>query len=628
MSAVIIRFLRINKEWFYRLGAAALPLLFTALWLSHNHQLPSSDATDYYGTAYKIYQQSLQQGIWYSLLHLERGWRPVFFPTLLVPFYFLGKGNAFFVYQGFALLAVFSSAFYLYCLLRLALNQLGALVAVNLLCLLPFFQVPILTFFSESALFPCLIAALYHLLQSQYFTNKKQTIAFTIATTLAISIRPVEAISHLFLIWTAFVYVGKRKHYFSAREIALLIAIATSILFLFIECIGLHFINHYPFQPIDGGPFDIHLAKIIHHLLLVVTCLLLMTWSLFAWINRKTNIHAPFSSSTLLRVGSSILLINFLWFAPFAFRTFLWVYRTSIGDIAQQSLTEPRAAIYLAVIHFIQQEGTFICLGTFIIACLTAILLLKQTIKVCTSAVFIYLALLIPISIWEVLFTVQVSSRKLSIAFPAAIACLLLVALQRGRFFYCRLFSVLILCLVQFWLALSVMMPEAIISKSLYPMPNTVVPNPHDVALKFMNIQAKRYALKNIALAVNVESALPVDPFLLRVMAQLTQSPLQLAYLYYSFFSQEAMQFLLQKSDAIFLADKKEEMEITEAAKQHYIKKFKEEKNQTLKGFYQLLIYYAQGNLQKLGFRVGPCLLFKAADHEEYQGCLLLKMPH
>src|SRR5204862_1266363 len=98
-----------------------LPVCFTIMWLMANHQLPGNDASNYLATAISIFQQKAQGGFFSLLQHAftERGWRPIFFPDLAVPFLLIFEGNLYLAYACTAILSLVAALVYIYLFLRL-----------------------------------------------------------------------------------------------------------------------------------------------------------------------------------------------------------------------------------------------------------------------------------------------------------------------------------------------------------------------------------------------------------------------------------------------------------------------------------------------------------------------------
>src|SRR5439155_14708168 len=64
-----------------------IPLAFVAIWHRINTVIPNDDFGEYFETGQRIYkefQSSTSKGL--VAIYLLRGWRPIFFPVIAVPF--------------------------------------------------------------------------------------------------------------------------------------------------------------------------------------------------------------------------------------------------------------------------------------------------------------------------------------------------------------------------------------------------------------------------------------------------------------------------------------------------------------------------------------------------------------
>ncbi|GEM_PF-2128906 len=639
-NRIFIRQAQNHNEIIFLILAAILPVFFTMIWLFTNSQLPTADATDYLVTGHTIYHHFTDNGIWYGLLHfdIERGWRPIFFSVFTVPFLLISKGNVSFAYQAVALGCVLASAIYVYLLSRLVLDRVSSIIAANLICLLPLVQMPVLQFYAEAALFPVVIGTLYHLIQSDYFRVKKHMYGFIICFSLAIVIRPVEAVTELFFVLIVFLSAGWYRGVFSLKQIMTVIALGFSSLYLLLFNAGTHFISHYPFQPIDGGVYDIKLAKSINLTLTATLYCVILTWGGLAWMNftaqgRRlcTGTGKPLSDPPLIFAFAAVFVLVMLWFLPHAFQTYVWVYRTSFGDLAEMSVKMlMKKPVWEVLRYFTFLESAIVVEGILLVGLAGLMAAGKQKWRdVFLSYPFIYLLLLIPFPVWEVLKTVQTAPRKMNLAFPAFILALLMIGLQRGKLWKLRAFSVTILLALQFGFALGLVYPAISGIKSYvaklgsYPEPVRLQPNPHDEVIRFLDQQAKHYHLQHIAIEVNAESTLPVDPFLVIMMNRISNKTYTIGYPYLSTYTDVELE-KINGNDAVFLADKKSDMVVSDAAAKMYHERFETEANATLKAMYRFLYYFSMNKLDEIGWKLGPCMTTRAFDNNEYLGCLLI----
>ncbi|MCD6038607.1 MAG: hypothetical protein K0S27_7 [Gammaproteobacteria bacterium] len=608
------------------------PLFFTVMWLLKNTQLPASDAASYLLTAIEHHKHFEHRGFWscaYSC-YVHRGWRPIFFPVLLSPFLIISFGNLLIGVGLFALSCVVATVIYVYLLLRLQLDRLSAIVVTNLIGLLPLLQTQIVEFYAESALFPCIIGGVYHLIQSNYFRHRKHAISFAICLTLAIIIRPVEAVTHLIFVLGLFFFLGCYKRILNVKQIIVVLTLASAALSVFLAaCLW------NPTQFID-----MRMTMLLHYLFISAVVSTLFFYLVFALLSIKKN--KVVIKANVVPVFFISFLLVILWFFPYASKTAEWIYRTSIGDVAMATtrLVSQKFPIWAELVLQTDAEGRMIVLGAALLAIAGGVLACMQhQPKVFYSLPVIYLLLVIPFPLFEVLFTVQDINRKLSIAFPALIMAMLIVGLYKGSFWVVRFSSAVLLLIGQFSLLMVGTFSKVPFDPFLknmmgysMPRPITIYPNPHGIVEKFLTNQAKKYQLRNIAIAVNPNTVGPIDPFLLSTMVHASKNAYSVPYAYFSTFSPANPLKLSHNKevDALFLSDASENMGISMLAASAYSKKYASEKNPSLKTFYEFLLFYSQNKLSDIGWKLGPCIMIKSPSPADglkkmdYLGCLLL----
>jgi hypothetical protein len=612
--------------------AAVLPVLFTFFWMSCNTQLPTADATDYIGTGHKIYHHFTDNGLWYGLQHFDiaRGWRPIFFSVLTLPFLAMSKGDVNFAFHAVALCSVFASAIYVYLLSRLLLNRISAIVTANLICLLPLVQLPVLIFFAECALFPAIMGTIYHLIRSDYFRCKPHMWGFIVCFALAVVVRPVEAVTELVFLLMTFAWTGWHRKIFSLRQVMSLVVLGLVSIFLFLFYTSMHFLHHFPFHAIDGAEYDIHLSKSIYTTSAATMAMLALVMGGLALVSRK-NDGRPLNQPPLLFAFAAAFALILMWFLPDAFQTYVWIYRTSMGDLASVTAQiRSKPSLFDTLSDFTIQESIIIVMGIALVALMSVITMDKRRLKaLCTTSPIIYLLLLVPFPLWEVLSTIQNASRKFTIAFPAIILVLLLIALQYTKWWKPRILMVTCLLIMQFLFAMNFLFPVLPLKREYsalfgsYIQPYRLTPNPHDEAIRFFNLPVAKNHIKSIALVVNPETMSPVDPYLLGLMSKVRSLPYVMGMPYYGVYSDENITAVREHHDAVFVADNETAMVISAAAAKAYAEKFQQEPNPILKMQYRLLYYYSQNKLDTLGFKVDSCTRIKALDGNTYRGCLL-----
>lgn len=653
--------------------ASSLPVFFITYWVLQNNQLPISDGANFLSTAIRIYQRFIHGGFWSGLMgcYLERAWRPIFFPVLAVPFLLAYQGNLYASYSSVAIVCVLTSTIYLYLLFRLQLSRMSSVIATNMIGLLPFIQANAFMFYAESALFPCMMGCVYHLIKSNYLRSTKHVLALIVFITLAVIIRPVELILNLIFVLGLFLFLGWHKGIFSSKHLLKMIVLIMSVLLLFLfTCIIPHiniqvqsptaihsikfqelipnFFNHairfnMDMNLIDNG--GIQDEKIKHSLLVLfkyvafTTCILLSWMLVFNLVRRiKQNILQLKSKHLQPLLIPTVMIIVTLvvgWFYPFAFETYQWVYRTSIGDVAGTgSIISPQFSLWQAYQNLsIYWGGELVVFGLISLAALSIFVNLKKSHYKIFSPIVVYLLLIIPIPLLEVLLTIQASPRKLSIAFPAFLMILLILGLQRGAWRSIRVFLAMILLGTQFIVTMLVAFSGSFDYVPLHKLvgwqykfvPATLKPNPHEVVIRFLHEQARIYHFKLVGIGVTDRSSVLIDPFLMTILAQAYNEPYNITYPYIAVFTPDAPRQLLQNGfDAIFVYDEIKRMTVSPETEQIYSKKYSEENYSPLKIIHEFLYYYSKDQLAEIGWKLGPCIDLKSVDLLDHRGCLLI----
>lgn len=601
--------------------AGFLPIAFTAYWVYLNTQLPVSDPANYLSTAVNIYHHFVHSGFWKGMhaLYADRGWRPIFFPVVIVPFLIFLKGNLIASCASVSLLSIIVSVIYLYRLFRLELDQFSSILATNLIGLLPFIQVQILGFYAESLLFPCILGGIYHLILSNNFRDKLHSVMFVFFLSLAFIIRPVELVLHYILLLSYVFYAGYKGKNWNLSDLSYILGFAFFSLTLFF---GYCFF-HYP-KAISAISADQYLAmKILINKALIVSVFLAVMFILFGWINRirlkNDRAESVDRSTYLLPVFLGSFLIVILWFYPFSLETFQWIYSTSLGDVATGTTrSAPGTRWFWDEFWFqLSSEGAWVVLSIAFVAMISIFIsfIEKTNDYLVRSKVFIYVFLLTPLPFLEVFFTVQDINRKLSIAFPALIMCLLLISLKGRSFLKTRTVLIAVVVVSQFillWNAIFIYPTfNEFFSKTVgYYIQRPILdfPNRHNVVVDFLTKEAKNLNLKSIGLAVNPYTMEPVDPFLTSMMIEAIDQNYNAGYAYFPKWSQDTLLTYPMSVDAVLVSDVSDRMLISSEASRDYYKKFEREKNPSVKAMYQLLYHYADQKLEKIGWQVGPCI--------------------
>lgn len=638
-----------NRPLIAIICASILPLLFSTIWIIKNTQLPTADSANYLLTGINIYYHFHDQGFWNGLLscYLERGWRPILFPILAVPFLLISHGNMLLAYDSIIILSIGLSVIYVYLLFRLQLDRISAIIATNIVGLLPLIQAQVLGFFAESILFPCVIGCIYHLIKSNYMREKKHVGGFILLFTLAIMMRPVEAAMNLIIVLSVFLFLGLRQQVFNAKSVIATIGVCFTGLFIFLAS----FVIISYIIPSVNQP-DSKMLSLINALLIITAISSLLIWLIVFFmrqyhINTAPTIKYQHNNLLILAFAITVLLV-LAWFLPFSSELFEWIYRTSLGDIAASTglgtgkLISPQHSFLVQLDQQVRIEGRVVVIGITIFALAEILMLLKaRSLKQAVSLPVIYLLSISPLPMLEVFLTVQDWPRKISITFPALLMALMILVLQRKSTRTLRMIYFALLLILQFILLVSVSINKTTYNPLLdylvgyyTPAPVTTRPNPHDVVESFLTTKAKKYNLKSIGIEVNPNTMEPVDPFLLSMIVQAKNRNYSVSFPYFASSSSENLLQLKQKFDGIFLSQSLNKMIISPSVAKTHLNAYMKEKSSSIKTFDELLVYFSKNQLASIGWKLGPCITIKSAcliepvtkglRQADCLGCLLL----
>lgn len=210
--------------------AVILLLAFSsAVWHAIDALYPHDDGANYLETAVGIYQRFESEGVGGGLraAYVQRGWRPILFPVLAVPFLLLSGGGLKFSVG--ATLVVLYALFVAYCylLLRLFLSRGRAIVALVGLATTPWIVNFSYLFFSEMALMALAAGSLFHLLRAAWFSSWPHSLLFGLLFGLVLCVRPIEALMAFALPVLLTVVQAARRGSVSGQD---LVAAAAAIL--------------------------------------------------------------------------------------------------------------------------------------------------------------------------------------------------------------------------------------------------------------------------------------------------------------------------------------------------------------------------------------------------------------
>lgn len=632
-----------------RIKAEILPIILSMIpslivlivWLSLNTQLPSNDASNYLMTILDIKQSLNHHGFISGLFHSLgiRGWRPIAFPHLTIPI-LVFTDQLYYIYSIFSVAVLALSVIYIYLYFRLCLSVRRSLLATSIISLLPLLLAQVIMFYSESVLFFAILGVLYHIQKSDYLKIKSHSVLVGLFLSLALLVRPIEAISQLVLVFLYFIALGyvHKKFYLKQILLSLTIVALSSVVLLMAALIQKNGLSS-TFSYIDLKNGD-ELTKLLRSALFGFLFALLF----FSLIQRFLVHHPRPTNNYLTTVIGSVSLVFLLWYLPFSYQTFDWIYRTSLGDVAKGTGSLTGTDSPLSVINiYIHDESLLIVIMLLILALISipCIKLFEKRMSYLKVPI-LFLLLTMPLILYGSLFTVQIVTRKLAFVFPALLMVFIILALQNGRFFRIRVMS-----LICTFILLFSMQIHAITSRSseddssilikllgtFIPKPVSVYPNPHDIVLKMLKSQYDVNPFDSVGIELNPGTpdarhftpSMPVDPFLLGVLIAKQGYGYYSNYMYIASFETADLQVINEKYDVIILSDVATRMKVSSESASTYFKMYSDEKSPSLKLLNLFLYHYASKSLDRLGYQVETCHEVLGADSKAYRICLLVR---
>ncbi len=384
--------------WACYLIAVAVPLALVVSWHSINTVYPNDDCANYYETAQDIYFKFKSGGLGSGLLsaYYDRGWRPILFPVLAVPFMAIAGGDviASVALTLISLYLVFLT--YAYLISREFLPPGRALLCTVFAGTIPWVMVFTYYFMSEMALMAASMAALYHLKKSGLFTSRLHSPLSGLAVGLGLAIRPVEFFLAFGALAVILVTLSRRKGAVLARDLAATVPFAAITGLLFIAAAFNYMENRETL--LKWGAVSI---------LLSATPLLLL---------RRHRLNIPFISAFF--VCNSLVV---LWWLPF-FRDLLAWVRETTGIVGELYHDRGKMGFFKAAASFFTDLGGWPLLITSALFVVSMLLLKDRKKNPAAQGFFAYnlaaVSMIIP-PVFMLSLTTDIAYRRAFAGFSA-----------------------------------------------------------------------------------------------------------------------------------------------------------------------------------------------------------------
>jgi len=366
------------------------------LWHFKNGVIPNDDAGDYFKTALQVYHQFTNFGWFKGLkaMYFVRGWRPIFFPVMALPFVAICGGK---ILCSVSMTLIFYYVImlsYLYVLAKDIVSPWKAALCGIWVGTLHWLTPSVFFFMSEIPLIACSIAAVYHFKKSDFFSSWKHTLIGAIWLALAFMIRPVEAAFAFLvpgLIWVLLACQKKHIHWCDVLISAITLLGGVSVLLA------------------RFGPMNNEWA----YGLIISVALFPFIISFILSLKNKALISPVF----ILSFGVFNAL-SFLWWVPKIKEFHYWIKMTT-GAIGVYHFDQGQMSFFPAVVAFFKGIGGYPLVVMFLLFLIGLLLSWREAKSILNQYVkyFFIMVGFIVLPIFMLTLTTDITFRRAYIGF-------------------------------------------------------------------------------------------------------------------------------------------------------------------------------------------------------------------
>ena len=389
-------------------------------WHIIDNSLPSGDGGQFFFGSVTLYENLFlerdnffESGARYiSDIICCRGIKPSLFPALGSPFVILGFGdwNITYALMGIFYVSMITIFAYLFIVEFTGKKYYSALSAI-IIGTLPAVFANAIHNLAEIGLIAFLLPAFYFLYKSNYFSIANYSKYFAIFATLAISIRPIQALILLILPILISLWQGKAKNIFTKEQLTTI-----SYLLILFLCI----LMYVPYLRTFGEPLYMNLTRnnfpannisivtdiyfkltIVFTFLLAIFTIFLIYKKQFKILYKELSFKFKNYENYILQTFLLIFILNIIIWALLFHNFFYWVFAATFGtfldvgiwNLASKNSSENFINLFLASIQYNAFYGFYF---TFI----SVLLLILLNKKIPKPNIYIYVlasALIFPV---------------------------------------------------------------------------------------------------------------------------------------------------------------------------------------------------------------------------------------
>ncbi len=453
MSYIKKKFIYELPDIFIGILACIIPVLMMISWQVNNSGLPIADANDFLNSSGHItslfYNGEYLHGFYE--LYSNKPYRPSSFYLILFPFMLISGNDILFTATCVHALCLAFIVLYSFFIFQLESNSrvssfLGAII-VGLLSHSFFPGGSLYMLFAETAFTPAILAVIYHLIKSDYLTNKKHSILFLVALSISFTIRPVESFFCLIILFSLFFFMGYRNKIYSKEIILKTLKFLIFTIFL-LSLRGLDVEVDHRIANLEANLDSPKSSRLFAHLFygLILLIFIVFIPNLIRFFRKIYKDIVDSRKENYLYFTFSIFsILMFLWFID-AFRdTYIWVYETNFGKASSGSILQlsnlynPVKAIK-QLIYNIKLSGYLPLLGIITMILISIIFeYLPKKIKGIKVSIFnkdlyLYLISIAIIPVLLFIITAQNSPRKFALIYIIIFLISIIVTLSFKKF--------------------------------------------------------------------------------------------------------------------------------------------------------------------------------------------------
>lgn len=308
------------------LAPLLVPVLLLLLWHLQNQGWPTDDGANFASTAFQIFDRFRTLGVFQGVAGLMdvRGWRPILFPTLLVPYLLALHGNIPLAVGGTLWTLYCGLVGYTYTFSRLFLPRSRAVIAAGVVVTAPVIMLFTTVFFSELSWVLFAVAWAYHLVRSDGFHRAGHGALAGTFLGLMLVTRPAESMAITLMPNVYFVVRAFRQGSLRWRDVWLASPVVVVSGGLLAASLSLRWLSRPTMWFITGTT--------------VAICLPIALRNRGRW------------SMGHLAFWSCVCAIAVSWWAGFIGPLYDWIYTTSFGEMARVT-APPADSSILTVLH-------------------------------------------------------------------------------------------------------------------------------------------------------------------------------------------------------------------------------------------------------------------------------------